>query len=561
MNTSRAKKYLVLLPLIVVAVLLFTIAGNLRNYAYAQDIPTETPVLGSVATETPYVEVISPYFSIEHRTLADGTSVLGEIINGPPNPPAEYEAERIASFRPTAPATILPNFPSFSWVFGCSAVSGAMITTYYDRGAYPNMYTGPTNGGVMPLTNDASWGSWFDGDETYPNNPLIASHNGVDGRGTLGSIDDYWVQYGSSASDPYITGGWPQHTWGTAIGDYMKTSQSAYSNTDGSTLFYTWTTNPGRLTCSDMVVNDIDDLDGTYGRKLFYEARGYTVGDCYNQKTDNNSGGFTLALFQAEIDAGNPVLLNLAGHSIVGYGYEGSTIYIRDTWVNDPSVIRTMTWGGSYSGMALLSVSVVHLVPPAAANKTYLPLVVKPSPPSVMFPNGDFEQGPVIWQEYSTHGWGLILQVYPNGLPEEIPPYDGTWAAWLGGDYDEISYIQQQITVPADRPYLSYYHWINSVDYCGYDFGGVLVNGVVVEAYDLCNDTNTGGWVKKVVNLSAYAGQSVAIQIRAECDSSYNSNLFIDQVAFQASNLGANQLPAVFIDSDARILKQDVLGK
>jgi hypothetical protein len=523
------------------------------------------------------------------------------------------------------------------------------------------MYAGPTNGGVMPLTNDASWGSWFDGDETYPNNPLIASHNGVDGRGTLGSIDDYWVQYGSSASDPYITGGWPQHTWGTAIGDYMKTSQSAYSNTDGSTLFYTWTTNPGRLTCSDMVVNDIDDLDGTYGRKLFYEARGYTIGDCYNQKTDNNSGGFTLALFQAEIDAGNPVLLNLAGHSIVGYGYEGSTIYIRDTWVNDPSVIRTMTWGGSYSGMALLSVSVVHLVPPAAANITYLPLVVKPSPnhnptdillsnstiaenqpintvvgtlsttdpdagntftyslvsgagdtdntsfnisgnqlrTSAVFDfeikniysirirttdqgsltfekaftitvtqaagnpivNGDFEQGPVIWQEYSTNGWELILQVYPNGLPEEIPPYDGTWAAWLGGDYDEISYIQQQITVPADRPYLSYYHWINSVDYCGYDFGGVLVNGVVIESYNLCNDTNTGGWVKKVVNLSAYAGQSVAIQIRAECDSSYNSNLFIDQVAFQASNLGANQLPAVFIDSDARILKQDVLGK
>ena len=46
------------------------------------------------------------------------------------------------------------------------------------------------------------------------------------------------MQYGSSASDPYITGGWTQHTWGDAIGDYMKTSQSAYDNTDGSTNFY-----------------------------------------------------------------------------------------------------------------------------------------------------------------------------------------------------------------------------------------------------------------------------------------------------------------------------------
>ena len=134
-------------------------------------------------------------------------------------------------------------------------------------------------------------------------------------------------------------------------------------------------------------------------------------------------------------------------------------------------------------------------------------------------------------------------------------------AAWLGGDYDEISYIQQQITVPADRPYLSYYHWIASTDTCGYDLGGVLVNGVVVEEYDLCTANNTGGWVKRVVNLSAYAAQSVAIQIRAECDNYLNSNLFIDHVAFQSSNLGANQLPSVFIDIDASILKQDVLGK
>ena len=83
----------------------------------------------------------------------------------------------------------------------------------------------------------------------------------------------------------------------------------------------------------------------------------------------------------------------------------------------------------------------------------------------------------------------------------------------------------------------------------------------MVEVYDLCSDNNTGGWVKKVVNLSAYAGQSVEIQIRAECDGSFNSNLFIDHVAFQSSNFGANQPPLTIVDIDASILKQDVLGK
>jgi hypothetical protein len=596
MNTSRAKKYLIILPLIIVAVLLFAIAGNLRNNAYAQELSKDTPGPQPVGTETPIIKVVNPYFSVEYTTLSDGTSISGYIIHGPPAPPPGYEAERAASMVPI-PDVILPNFPSYSWVFGCSAVSGAMISAYYDRGTYPNMYAGPTNGGVMPLS-DTSWPTWSDGYETYPNNPLIASHINIDGRGAIkGSIDDYWVQYNSTANDPYITGGWPQHSWGNAIGDFMKTSQSAYSNTDGSTTFYNYTTSNEKLTCSIMVDYGISDVDGTYGRKLFYEARGYTVTDCFNQNTDNKvAGGFSLANFQAEINAGHPVMLNLDGHTIVGYGYEGSTIYIRDTWDNDPNHTYTMPWGGSYQGMELYSVSVVHLVPAAPPGGTplYLPIIGRPMTPTAtrtpvptltrtptvtptgaatmtptrtptktatptggLFPNGDFEQGPVIWQEYSSNGWELIVQE----LSEGVTPYDGTWAAWLGGDLDEISIIQQQITVPADRPYLSYYHWIASADYCGYDFGGVLVNDVVIAVYNLCTDTNTGGWVKKVVDLSAYAGQSVEIQIRAECDSSLNSNLFIDHVAFQSSALGADQPPLTFIEVDASIMKQDILVK
>jgi hypothetical protein len=139
----------------------------------------------------------------------------------------------------------------------------------------------------------------------------------------------------------------------------MKTSQSAYGNVDGSTAFYNWTSSPTPLTCADMVSYGIADEDGTYGRKLFYEARGYTVTDCYSQKTDNTvSGGYSFAQYKASIDAGYPVFLNLAGHSVVGVGYlDPSTVYINDTW--DFST-HSMIWGGSYSGMALQSVSIVN---------------------------------------------------------------------------------------------------------------------------------------------------------------------------------------------------------
>ena len=299
-------------------------------------------------------------------TLADGTEISALVIDGPPTPPVEYVEERAASMVTSLDRdSSLANFPSYSWVFGCSAVSAAMIAAYYDNNGYPNMYTGPTNGGVMPIT-DTSWSSWQDvAGVWYPNNPLIASHNGVDGQVGRGSIDDYWVSYFSDADDPYITNSWSEHTPGTAVGDYMKTSQSAYSNIDGSTRF--WNRSDGApLLCSSMPADD-----GTLGRKQFYEARGYTVTECYNQNTDNNGGGFSLTDFQAEIDAGHPVMLNIEGHTIVGFGYSGSTIYIRDTWNSNPENVYSMTWGGSYAGRGLLGVSIVHIQQPSTPPSTF----------------------------------------------------------------------------------------------------------------------------------------------------------------------------------------------
>jgi hypothetical protein len=391
----------------------------------------------------PVVEVVNPYFTIERITLDDGTTLEKNIINGPPEPSPEFEETRAASIEPIITNSVIADFPSYNWVFGCSAVSGAMIAAYYDNNGYPDMYTGPTNGGVMPLT-DTSWTTWDDGYDTYPNNPLIASKNGVDGRSIKGSIDDYWVRYNSAASDPYITGGWPQHTWSDAIGDYMKTSQSAYSNVDGSTAFYNWISSSDPLTCTDMVNQGIDDEDGTYGRKLFYEARGYSVGDCYNQKTDNNGGGFTLSDFQEEIDAGHPVLLNLAGHSIVGYGYSGSTIYIRDTWDNNMSNVYTMTWGGSYDGMALQSVSVVRL-----------PLAAPPSPPTgVSASDGTFSDKVRI--SWSPSAGADDYKVFRNttnssaGAAELVSGHSAT-------SYDDFS----------AAPGLTYYYWVKACNYAG----------------------------------------------------------------------------------------------
>jgi hypothetical protein len=156
--------------------------------------------------------------------------------------------------------------------------------------------------------------------------------------------------------------------------------------------------------------------------------------------------------------------------------------------------------------------------------------------------NGDFESGSTGWTEYSYQGWPIIIN---SEFPEDVTPHGGSWAAWLGGDDNEISYIQQPVTISAGTPYLVYYHWIDSTDICGYDYGFVLINSSVVHTYDLCSTTNTGGWVKHSVNLSAYAGQSVTLQIRVETDSLDYSSLFVDDVSLQGSASPSGQINGV----------------
>jgi hypothetical protein len=177
---------------------------------------------------------------------------------------------------------------------------------------------------------------------------------------------------------------------------------------------------------------------------------------------------------------------------------------------------------------------------PTLPARAFLPQVLRqptPTPTATATPtvppsaivNPGFEQGQGVgWQEYSTHGWDLIM----NGdFPGGVTPHGGQWLAWLGGEYDEISYVRQTMSIRTGASILSFWMWIASADVCGYDYGGVIVNSTVVDVFDLCSDTDTGGWVRRTVNLNAYAGQNVAVQIRSETDDSFNSNLFIDDVA------------------------------
>jgi len=288
-------------------------------------------------------------YILDHSYDIHGKEFVKIIV---PGIPPEKHREPVAI--PSRSAVLLNYVPAFDWSFGCSATSAAMAAGYYDNTIYPNMYTGPTNGGVMPM-NNSIWGTVVINGETRSQCPLSATRNTVDGRNTRGHVDDYWISYGNADPDPYITNGWQEHTQGDCTGDFMGTNQSARGNSDGSTIFVFYVDGSPFI--------GTENGDGCYGLKQFYNSRGYVVNAYFSQYIygwNGNTAGFTFNQYKQEIDNGRPVLIQVEGHTMLGYGYDdtGNLIYLHDTWDYNS---HTMVWGGSYSGMLHYGVGVVDL--------------------------------------------------------------------------------------------------------------------------------------------------------------------------------------------------------
>lgn len=167
----------------------------------------------------------------------------------------------------------------------------------------------------------------------------------------------------------------------------------------------------------------------------------------------------------------------------------------------------------------------------AGPNDIFLPIVANPP---ILLKNGNFEAGMTVWSQYSSNYWWLI--VHKDDLP--IKPHGGVWAAWLGGDYNEDSILWQEVTIPFVNPTLTYWLWIDSEDDCGYDVAGVTLSVIdVVDAYWLCAANNTGGWMKRTVDLSAFSGKTFDLEFAAFNDDLLISNLFIDDVSFGQTSL------------------------
>jgi hypothetical protein len=156
-----------------------------------------------------------------------------------------------------------------------------------------------------------------------------------------------------------------------------------------------------------------------------------------------------------------------------------------------------------------------------------------PQPGDDVVANGDFEAGRTGWDEDTAYEYALIVHV--SGLLDPITPHEGEWAAWLGGDDKLTTAIEQTIAVPAAGATLVYWHWIDSIFACDGSTGGVMFNGAFVDQYPLCTGADTGCWVQRSVDVTAYAGQTVVLRFTARTKADNYSSLYIDTVSVQVT--------------------------
>jgi hypothetical protein len=305
------------------------------------------------------------------------------------------------------------------------------------------------------------------------------------------------VRYQGAALEYGVTGQ-PGGTWYYRVMAYNAVGSSSESNTQSTSV------DPAALTAPFLNPIDNEDGDGEFLVSWIEVpgATGYRLeesGDVYFRTPREVYSG-TAPLF---LVVGQPE--GTWHYRVRAVGSSGGS-----PWSNQRSVVVP---------------AVLHL-PFVARNYDAQALMGK-------IENGDFEDGPTVWTEFSRRGFELIID---RGFPSGVAPHGGNWATWLGGGYGEISYIEQRVDVPPSNPYLHYWYWVSSVtDPCGQDYARVLVDDATVELYDLCMANNTGGWQEDSVDLGAYVGQAIDLQIRVDNRPDTFSSLFVDDVWFRAT--------------------------
>lgn len=243
--------------------------------------------------------------------------------------------------------------PKAEYMYGCMPTSVGMILGYYDINGYNGSDLSNLIDGTVALNSRGTDGDKYDMDAFDTKLGKAIASKGYVSR-FYGTTSDEELSYTYTNGDPskLNTSAWD------CIADYLGTGQYWRGNKDKST------TETQNNTLNDLLTKSYSKLtisDGStslsipwrnismlYGLDLYVKSRGYSLNTkgTASYDVDTYGGSFTFEKYKSEIDAGRPVIISIAGHAMVGYGYNPNTkeIIFDDCYDSD----KRMTWGGTY---------------------------------------------------------------------------------------------------------------------------------------------------------------------------------------------------------------------
>lgn len=181
-------------------------------------------------------------------------------------------------------------------------------------------------------------------------------------------------------------------------------------------------------------------------------------------------------------------------------------------------------------------------VPPQAPREltpmAYLPFVAKSGAcPGNMVLNGGFEFGETDWYT-STTGTDWKAHVLIGSVMEGFHPYTGQYAARLGGYEGVWNVLTQTVTIPPQGQ-LSFWWWMGSYETLQHhDWFGVSLyspEGTLLLSLVSHDDQSVQQqWQQDVMDVSAYAGQTLTLHFEAYNDNYYFTWFDLDEVCLHS---------------------------
>jgi hypothetical protein len=156
--------------------------------------------------------------------------------------------------------------------------------------------------------------------------------------------------------------------------------------------------------------------------------------------------------------------------------------------------------------------------------------------------NGNFDLGPSTgWIKKSVGNYGLIATAdffNSTEITPEVFPRSGQYMARIGGFAYEVNSISQVVTLPNTTPiHLGMYYQDRAANtsecsglWVGAEIKMIVADQTLLNEY-LCQYNTVNNWTYVYFDLSAAAGKTVTIEIKAEAANSVWSFLYLDDIS------------------------------